>query len=94
MGVTRDAIETSAGLDKRGRPYRLRRRIDNAFLCSRVMFHGRNIEISQGARPPAAAQASKNHISHRRGFSSHRSSVAKIEKSIAAKRPLHSDAEP
>ena len=51
-------------------------------------------EMSAGARPPAAAQASRNHVSQSRGLSFHRLSVAKIEKSIAASRPLHSAPEP
>src|SRR5208282_309619 len=57
-------------------------------------FQGRNGWISSGAFPPAAAQPSKYHISHRRGLSFQRTSVAKSENIIAAKRPLHKEPEP
>ncbi len=37
-----------------------------------------------GTLPPAAAQCSKYHVSHFRGFSFHSDNVAKIENNAAA----------
>jgi hypothetical protein len=48
--------------------------------------------LSAGAGPPAAAHACTRHVSHRRGFSFHRSSVGKMENRIAVRRRLHSGA--
>jgi hypothetical protein len=50
--------------------------------------------MSWGAFPPAAAQLSKYHVSHNRGLSFQRRSVAKSKNIVAANRPLHKEPEP
>ncbi len=54
-------------------------------------FHGKKDEVVSAALPPFAAQASKYHSNHVRGLIFQRTSVAKIENIIVAKRPDHSD---
>ena len=57
-------------------------------------LQGRNGCMSCGAFPPAVAQLSRYQRSQRRGLICHSFRVAKIENSMAAKRPLHSAPEP
>ena len=65
-------------------------------LCSSARrvsdrFQGKKEAGSSGTFPPFSEQASKYQLSHFRGLIFQRASVAKIENSIIAKRPDHSD---
>ena len=59
-----------------------------------LRFHGRKELTSGGGLPLAAAQASKYHVNHRRGFRSQRSKVAKMENIAAANLTLQCEPEP
>ena len=66
----------------------------NAACRSGERFHGKNGWMSSGAFPPAAAQLSKYHVSHKRGLIFQWASVANSENIAAASRPLQRDPEP
>ena len=66
----------------------------NARRRSTERFQGRNGRISSGAFPPAAAQLSRYHVSHRCGLSFQWASVANSENIAAANWPLHREPEP
>src|SRR6266481_4031425 len=66
----------------------------SALLCSGERFQGKKGRMSSGALPPAAAHFSRNACSQVRGFHPHICTVAMIENIMAARRPLHSAAEP
>src|SRR5207247_986222 len=57
-------------------------------------FQGRNGSMSFGTWLPASAQLCRYQLSHRRGLICPSLSVAKIEKRVAARRPLHRAPEP
>lgn len=68
--------------------------VRSACLASSDRFHGRKSAAFSGALPPAAAQASRSPVNHRRGLMSWSLSVAKREKSLAANLPLPKAPEP
>ena len=57
----------------------------SSFFSSSLRLHGKNSWMFSGTLPPAAAQCSKYHVSHFRGFSFHLDNVAKIENNAAAR---------
>jgi hypothetical protein len=66
--------------------------VPSANRRSSERFHGKNGWMSSGVFPPATAQFSKYHVSHRRGLIFQRASVANSENIIAANWPLHREA--